>query len=357
MAAHARIIQHTDVTRYVRGLSGSIDGAVSGNMTIMKLTPAIARCLPALRFVVAALALVVCATPGLAGTATVDVTVDGTMNIYGSGHLTAPGPCGNGGGILPFETPIPAGTGRSVQFSLSGTISYGACCPTTGPDGSAGTGSVPQPQYNGLAGCNVTDRIRYLVAVFLDDSEPMDPPPDSLVVASDFSDLSPGLRQIFFVGDGLTGQGTGGVQTFHIPDGATRLFMGYSDRCSASTPNQPGYYSDNSGTVTGSATFTVATGVESYAPKAFRLEPNFPNPFSSNTTLSFSVKSPAVFHLSVYDIRGRLVRSLLNGWVEGARDVSWDGRDGNGNPVPSGIYYYRLTCGSQSSTRKMLLLR
>jgi hypothetical protein len=297
-------------------------------------------------------------SPSQASTTVEDVTVYGTMNIYGSGHLTAPGPCGNGGGILPFEISIPDGTNRSVHFNLSGTVDFGPCCPTHGPDGSVATSAIPQPQYNGLAGCDIPTRVQYLVAVFLDDFEPMDPPPDSLVIADEaFTELSPELRQIFFIGDGLTGEGSGETQTFHIPDDATRLFLGYADRCSSSQPDSPGYYSDNSGTVTGTATFDIGTGVGTHAPASFQLAENFPNPFSSATTVTFSAELPGIFDLSIYDVQGRLVRTLLHERVEGTRNISWDGRDNDGNLMPSGIYYYRLKSGAFSSTRKMLLLR
>jgi PEP-CTERM motif-containing protein len=47
--------------------------------------------------------------------------------------------------------------------------------------------------------------------------------------ATSFASLSPGLKQVFFIGDGLTGNGTGSVQTFIVPQGATRLFLGGGD--------------------------------------------------------------------------------------------------------------------------------
>lgn len=305
----------------------------------------------------AALATAIFALPSRAAT-TAAVDVGTTMNIYGAGHATAPGPGGAGGGILPFEIAIPAGTDRTVEFNLSGTVDYGGCCPPNGPDGIPITGGFYLPQYNGLAGCDFATRSRFLLAVFLDDSEPADPPPDSLVFSTTaFTELSPGLRQIFFVGDGLTGEGTGTTQVFHIPDGATRLFIGYSDRCSTS-PNVPGWFSDNSGTVTGAATFEVTTAAGDGVPHALRLGQNFPNPFNPSTTITFESGVAGMLDLGIYDVRGRRVRTLMHGsHGRGIHTVYWDGRDDAGQRVSAGVYYYRLRGPEATSTRKMVLLR
>lgn len=283
--------------------------------------------------------------------------VTGTMNIYGAGHLTAPGPGGNGGGVLPVEVAIPTGTGRTVQFGFSGTVDYGPCCPPNGPDGAAFTGVEALPQYGGLAGCDFPSRGHYLVGVFLDDSEPADPPPDSLVLPDgSFLDLFPDLRQIFFVGDGLTGEGSGTVQTFHIPDTATRLFLGFSDRCSVS-PNVPGWYDDNSGTVSGTVTFSTAVGVGPERLPGLQPLRNHPNPFLLFTTLTFSTNAAAYYDLRIYDVRGRLVRTLLSASVgSGGHNVSWDGRDQGGRAVKAGIYYGRLRGPSSVEICKLLLL-
>ena len=169
---------------------------------------------------------------------------------FGAGHGAAPGPGGGGGGSLPVLKTLPPGIGRTVQFtSVTGTISFGSCCPTTGGDGSATGSSLDHPLWGGLAGTSFAARGRYLVGVFLDDTEPMDPAPARLsFVDGSFTSLSPGLRQIFFVGDGLTGEGVGSVQTFHVPDTATRLYLGFQDRC-PNIPDQPGWYADNTGSL------------------------------------------------------------------------------------------------------------
>ena len=72
-------------------------------------------------------------------------------------------------------------------------------------------------------------------------------------IATSFASLSPALNQTFFVGDGLTGNGTGAVQQFDVPVGASRLFLGIPD--GPTFGSDPGSYGDNSGAF--SATYAV----------------------------------------------------------------------------------------------------
>jgi hypothetical protein len=101
------------------------------------------------------------------------------------------------------------------------------------------------------------------------------------------------------------------------------------------------------------------TGVETPpAPAASYLSQNYPNPFNPTTRIAFGLAAPANVSLRIYDAAGRLVRVL----AEGSRPAGhyselWDGRDGRGSGVASGIYFYRLQAGAFSETRKMALLR
>jgi PEP-CTERM motif len=70
-----------------------------------------------------------------------------------------------------------------------------------------------------------------------------------------FASLSPELQQAFFIGDGLTGDGTGTTQTFYVPTGATTLYLGISDACGYS--GGPSCYDDNGGSFT--VNYTGAT--------------------------------------------------------------------------------------------------
>ena len=95
-------------------------------------------------------------------------------------------------------------------------------------------------------------------------------------------------------------------------------------------------------------------------PRGFSLSRNFPNPFNPSTTISYSVpegEAPLV-SLKIYDLSGRVVRTLVNGIREaGAYSVVWDGTDSFGRSVSSGVYFYRLKAGSFMQTRKMVLLK
>ena len=181
----------------------------------------------------------------------VPVTVPATANIYGSGHTVAPAPGGSGAGVLPTEVTLPPGVGRIVTFtSVSGNIDFGPCCASNAPDGVTGLGTGPSNSWDGIGGMTIA-RGRFLGAVFLDASEPSDPPPAPLSIPDiGFTSLAPGLRQTFFVGDGLSGDGTGDVQIFQVPDTATRLFLGVHDAGPPDT-SLPGWYGDNSGSVSG----------------------------------------------------------------------------------------------------------
>jgi hypothetical protein len=80
-----------------------------------------------------------------------------------------------------------------------------------------------------------------------------------------------------------------------------------------------------------------------------------PKPFDDRTRLSFTLASPGRVRLDVYDVRGRLVRTLLDAHrTGGTQHVSWDGRLPNGAPGASGVYFYRLEAGGASVTGKIV---
>jgi hypothetical protein len=95
-------------------------------------------------------------------------------------------------------------------------------------------------------------------------------------------------------------------------------------------------------------------------PAASGLSQNFPNPFNPLTTISFEVpeanEGPRRVILSVFDLRGRNVKTLVEGEVApGRHDVVWDGTDERNREVPSGIYFCTLQANGIHSARKMLL--
>ena len=88
------------------------------------------------------------------------------------------------------------------------------------------------------------------------------------------------------------------------------------------------------------------------------LGPNFPNPFNPSTTLNFRLNQPGLVQLSVVDLAGRRIATLLDEVrSEGEHRMVWDGRDDHGRQVASGIYFVRLESGGQIATRKIEMLK
>jgi len=89
-----------------------------------------------------------------------------------------------------------------------------------------------------------------------------------------------------------------------------------------------------------------------------RLEQNYPNPFNPTTTIAYSIATESTVQLRVFDVRGAMVTTLVNEkQPPGGYRVTWDGVSDSRHAVASGIYFYRLTAGDFSATRKMVLLR
>lgn len=85
---------------------------------------------------------------------------------------------------------------------------------------------------------------------------------------------------------------------------------------------------------------------------------NYPNPFNPSTAIEFALERPKAVGLSVYSLDGNLISSMINAnLAAGPHKVSWDGLDGQGRKVASGVYVYRLQIGNVIETRKMTLIR
>ncbi len=88
------------------------------------------------------------------------------------------------------------------------------------------------------------------------------------------------------------------------------------------------------------------------------LAQNHPNPFNPSTTIEFYLPAAGHVSLRVFDVSGRLVRILVDSASEpGSHSIGWDGLDENGNSIPSGVYFSRLSAGKTRLSRKMILLR
>jgi hypothetical protein len=107
------------------------------------------------------------------------------------------------------------------------------------------------------------------------------------------------------------------------------------------------------GTEEKSQTVTVRT-----AAGDLTLDQNHPNPFNPSTRISFGLDRDATVSLVIYDVSGRHIRTLVSRSMSaGVYTEVWDGRDAFGQPAAGGIYFYRLSSGTRSLTKKMILLK
>ena len=98
-------------------------------------------------------------------------------------------------------------------------------------------------------------------------------------------------------------------------------------------------------------------------PETTALLPNYPNPFNPETWIPYHLATDADVTLTIYDIRGSVVRELIFGhqpagvYESRGRAAYWDGRNQIGEPVASGLYFYTLTAGEFTATRKLLIAK
>lgn len=89
-----------------------------------------------------------------------------------------------------------------------------------------------------------------------------------------------------------------------------------------------------------------------------KLMQNYPNPFNPNTTISFEIERETQVSLEIYNVLGQKVKTLVNEVMEaGNYPIEWNGTDDNGQPVTSGIYFYRLSTDFFNDFRKMMLVK
>ena len=111
--------------------------------------------------------------------------------------------------------------------------------------------------------------------------------------------------------------------------------------------------------VTLSINFVVTSVAgNSTVPTGYTLMQNYPNPFNPTTQIAFTLPRAQKVTLSVYNILGQRVATLVDGMVvAGTHVVTWNARDNFGIELPSGVYFYRLQAGGYSEARKMVLLK
>ncbi len=103
---------------------------------------------------------------------------------------------------------------------------------------------------------------------------------------------------------------------------------------------------------------TVFAAGSNPVPTSYALLQNYPNPFNPSTTIQFRLPKVSEVNLTVYNVLGQQVRSLVADVREaGTHTIEWDGRDDNGSTVQSGMYFYRIQMPNFTDSRKMTLLK
>ncbi|MEC7849202.1 MAG: T9SS type A sorting domain-containing protein, partial [Candidatus Neomarinimicrobiota bacterium] len=93
-------------------------------------------------------------------------------------------------------------------------------------------------------------------------------------------------------------------------------------------------------------------------PTEFTLMQNYPNPFNPSTNIRFTIPSNSFVRLIVYDITGKVVNEIVNGFLDpGVHNVEWSGTDAGGIDVSSGVYFYRIEASNYSKTYKMVFVK
>ncbi|MFC2075721.1 T9SS type A sorting domain-containing protein [candidate division KSB1 bacterium] len=99
-------------------------------------------------------------------------------------------------------------------------------------------------------------------------------------------------------------------------------------------------------------------GPVSALPVVYSLSQNYPNPFNISTVIEFGLSETLPVILKIYDLNGRLVRTLIDrSFPPGHYRLNWDGTDNSGKRLGSGVYFYQIKAGKLHDTRKMVMLK
>ena len=161
-------------------------------------------------------------------------------------------------------------------------------------------------------------------------------------------------------------------RNFHVYRGATTDFVA-DPGCLVAQTTDPewtdpsgsfgSYYQvsavDYAGNESEAARPTVSTGVQEVPTRIFSLHQNFPNPFNPSTKIEFELPARVDVTLRIYDVSGRLIRTLLNNIPTdaGRHQVMWDGADSENHRVSTGLYFYHLKAGESIATKRMMLIQ
>lgn len=99
-------------------------------------------------------------------------------------------------------------------------------------------------------------------------------------------------------------------------------------------------------------------GQQTELPSNYSLAQNFPNPFNPETKIDFELPDAEIVTIEIFNVLGQNVRTLISEYKEaGKHSVTWNGTDNHSHPVPTGIYFYRMTAGDYIESKKMVFIK
>ena len=118
-----------------------------------------------------------------------------------------------------------------------------------------------------------------------------------------------------------------------------------------------GYWTDYSNVVSVTLEF-VGISDGAWVPETYAVHQNYPNPFNPVTTLRYDLPEDGLVNITVYDMMGRAVKTLVNEHqTAGYRSTHWNATNDAGSPLSAGMYLYTIQAGDFRQTRKMVLLK
>jgi hypothetical protein len=123
-------------------------------------------------------------------------------------------------------------------------------------------------------------------------------------------------------------------------------------------PPLPGWFIDDIQIIEGMNVTHVAESTQPTLPDNFSLYQNYPNPFNPSTTIRFDLPEPGHVTLTIFNVKGELVRTLIDKKLTGGvYKINWDGKNSQQLPLASGVYFYRLAAPDFSSVKKLIFLK
>ena len=115
---------------------------------------------------------------------------------------------------------------------------------------------------------------------------------------------------------------------------------------------------NSSRTGSASLTFVSVEKKDTSIPNDFLVSPNYPNPFNPSTTVDIHTNINGKLVVSIFDVSGRVINTLMNNELPAGRHrVSWDGENGIGDIMPTGVYFMKVVSGDKVHLQKVMLIK